>query len=93
MTYVKRRRSTFSKGTGYRTRLERCKDLIGRRAVLERDLTTMGGARFLIGEVLIVDSTYRGRFTLYVPGSALGRKCDLRGFISHVRRLDFHVAP
>jgi hypothetical protein len=48
---------------------ERCRDLIGKKVLLLRDIRTMGGHFFEKGRTMIVSSTYRGRYGLRALGT------------------------
>lgn len=68
---------------------ERCKDLVGKRVRLKRQITTRGGTVFHVGEELVVAATWRGRFTLSVDGETVYTP-DAR-IVSAVRRHNFDV--
>lgn len=67
---------------------ERAKDLVGRRVRLLQRVETRGGDIWDENEVLTVESTWRGRFTLRACDPEDGRKG-----IRHARRLTFHPLP
>lgn len=54
---------------------KRCKDLLGKRVVLLRDITTNGGTVFIRGIVMVVTGTWRGRYSL----EAVGTRASVRG--------------
>lgn len=71
---------------------ELCRDLVGLRVKLLCDLETRGGTKFSTGEVLHVDGTYRGRFSLSAR-DAEGKRIWPGRSISRVSRRDFERLP
>lgn len=62
----------------------RCKDIVGRRVKLNRDIATRGGAVFLKGTVWFIEGTYRGTFEL----SKTDRGVD---YVTRVPRTNFDL--
>lgn len=62
----------------------RCKDIVGRRVKLNRDIATRGGAVFLKGTVWFIEGTYRGTFEL----SKTDRGVD---YVTRVPRTSFDL--
>lgn len=66
------------------------KDLVGRRAKTLLDIETRGGTRIKRGTIVIIDSVWRGRFTLAstaAPKPGFGRKV----LVSQVNRNNVEV--
>ena len=65
---------------------ELCKDLVGKRVRLVRELKNFGGEVFYVGTVMQVTSTHRGRYALQ---DLVAERRNVR----QVARYKFEVLP